>query len=245
MAMSGPDGLRWHHFAIVYDPAAGVKTYVDGHQVSDLSSESAFTNARTAGGSFYLGVKPTSLTQPFRGCLDEVKVYAAALSTAQVRAALRAEQGEGTRILPAGTDMTVDSGAKLSIGAGEQTVSSLAGGGMVSIAKGARLTASDFSGFSGTVVGPGTLGVADGTTLAFGDGSAPVLVSAGTIALGAGVAVNATFTGGTYTLMRADTFEGVENLASWPDSPKVKFFVSSDGKSLLMSIFSGTTIIFR
>ena len=245
MAMSGPDGLRWHHFAIVYDPAAGVKTYVDGHQVPDLSSESAFTNARTAGGSFYLGAKPTSLTQPFRGCLDEVKVYAAALSTAQVRAALRAEQGEGTRILPAGTDMTVDSGAKLSIGAGEQTVSSLAGGGMVSIAKGARLTASDFSGFSGTVVGPGTLGVADGTTLAFGDGSAPVLVSAGTIALGAGVTVNATFTGGTYTLMRADTFEGVENLASWSDSPKVKFFVSSDGKSLLMSVFSGTTIIFR
>jgi hypothetical protein len=70
-------------------------------------------------------------------------------------------------------------------------------------------------------------------------------VSAGTVSLGAGVTVNATLTGGTSTLMRAGAFEGVENLGSWPDSPKVKFFVSSDGKSLLMSIFGGTTIIFR
>ena len=63
--------------------------------------------------------------------------------------------------------------------------------------------------------------------------------------LGADITVNTTFTGGTYTLMRAGSFEGVENLASWSDSPKVTFFVSSDGKSLQMSIFSGTTIIFR
>ncbi len=245
MAMSGPDGLRWHHFAIVYDPAGGVKTYVDGRQVPDLSSESAFTNVRTASGTFYLGVKPTNLTHPFRGCLDEVKVYAAALSKAQVRAALRAEQGQGTRILPAGTDMTVDSGAKLSIGAGEQTVSSLAGGGMVSIATNACLTASDFSGFTGSVTGFGTLGIVAGAVLDFGDGTSPVLTAEGTIALGADVTVNATFTGGLCTLMRAGSFEGVENLASWSDSPKVKFFVSSDGKSLQMSIFSGTTIIFR
>ena len=245
MAMSGPDGLRWHHFAIVYDPAVGVKTYVDGRQVSDLSSESAFTNVRTADGTFYLGVKPTNLTHPFRGRLDEVKVYAAALTRTQVRAALRAEQMQNQRILPVGTPLTVDAGAKLSVEVGEQTVSSLAGGGTVVIATNACLTTSDVADFTGSVTGTGTLGIADGTVLDFGDGTSPVLTAEGTIALGADVTVNATFTGGTYTLMRAGSFEGVENLASWSDSPKVKFFVSSDGKSLQMSIFSGTTIIFR
>ena len=72
-----------------------------------------------------------------------------------------------------------------------------------------------------------------------------MLTAEGTIALGADVTVNAMFTGGLCTLLRAGSFEGVENLASWSDSPKVKFFVSPDGKSLKMSIFSGTTIIVR
>ena len=50
---------------------------------------------------------------------------------------------------------------------------------------------------------------------------------------------------GNYKRAKRERFEGVENLASWSDSPKVKFFVSTDGKSLQMSIFSGTTIFFR
>ena len=242
---SAPDELRWHHFAIVYDPAKGITTYADGQTVGTCSQAGAFTNVRTADGTFYLGVKPTNLTHPFRGRLDEVKVYAAALTRTQVRAALRAEQTRNQRILPVGTPLTVDAGAKLSVEVGEQPVSSLAGGGTVAIATNACLTASDFSGFTGSVTGAGTLGIADGTVLDFGDGTSPVLTAEGTIALGADVTVNATFTGGTYTLMRAGSFKGVENLASWSDSPKVKFFVSSDGKSLQMSIFSGTTIIFR
>ena len=242
---SAPDELRWHHFAIVYDPAKGITTYADGQTVGTCSQAGAFTNVRTADGTFYLGVKPTNLTHPFRGRLDEVKVYAAALTRTQVRAALRAEQMQNQRILPVGTPLTVDAGAKLSVEAGEQTVSSLAGGGTVAIATNACLTTSDIAGFTGSVTGAGTLGIADGTVLDFGDGTSPVLTAEGTIALGADVTVNATFTGGTYTLMRAGSFEGVENLASWSDSPKVKFFVSSDGKSLQMSIFSGTTIIFR
>ena len=236
MSMYASDELRWHHFAIVYDPAGGVRTYIDGQQVSDLSSGSAFTNVRTASGTFYLGVKPTNLTHRFRGSLDEVKVYAAALSKAQVRAALRGEQGQGTRILPAGTDMTVDSGAKLSIGAGEQTVLSLAGGGTVSIATNACLTASDFSDFTGSIVGAGTLGVADGATLNFGDGSVPVLVSEGTVALGANVTVTSSFMGGTRALIRAAAFTGVENLSSWnvvlSRSGLSEFRLSADGKTL-------------
>ena len=242
---SAPDELRWHHFAIVYDPAKGITTYADGQTVGTCSQAGAFTNVRTADGTFYLGVKPTNLTHPFKGRLDEVKVYAAALTRTQVRAALRAEQTQNQRILPVGTPLTVDAGAKLSVEVGEQTVSSLAGGGTVVIATNACLTTSDVADFTGSVTGTGTLGIADGTVLDFGDGTSPVLTAEGTIALGADVTVNATFTGGTYTLLRAGSFEGVENLASWSDSPKVKFFVSSDGKSLKMSIFSGTTIIFR
>ena len=116
---SAPDELRWHHFAIVYDPAKGVTTYADGQTVGTCSQAGAFTNVRTADGTFYLGVKPTNLTHPFKGRLDEVKVYAAALTRTQVRAALRAEQTRNQRILPVGTPLTVDAGAKLSVEVGE------------------------------------------------------------------------------------------------------------------------------
>ena len=245
MYPSASDNLRWHHFAIVYDPASGVTTYVDGQAVATLSQAGAFTNVRTAGGAFFLGVKPNNLTHPFKGRLDEVKVYATALTKAQVRRVLRAEQGQGTRVLPAGTDMMVDAGARLAVDYGEQAVASLTGGGNVAIATNASLMVSAVSGFTGMVTGAGTFGLADGAVLDFGNGASPVIETEGTVVLGANVRVDTSFESGMATLMRAAAFEGVENLSSWTDSSKVRFFVSSDGKALQMLVGSGTMVIFR
>ena len=245
MYPSASDELRWHHFATVYDPAKGLTTYVDGQAVGCLGVSGTFTNVRTAGGTFYLGVKPTNLTYPFHGRLDEVKVYAAALTKAQVRRAIRAEQNQGTRVLPAGTDMTVDAGARFVVDYGEQTVASLTGGGNVSITTNASLTVLAVSNFTGTVTGAGTLGIADGAVLAFGNGASPVIETEGTVALGANVRVETSFASGVVTLMRAAAFEGVANLSSWTDSPKVRFVVSPDGTSLQMVVSSGTMVIFR
>jgi len=232
---SAPDKLRWHHFAMVYDPARGLITYVDGQEVGSLSSwGGAFTNVRTAGGEFYLGVKSTNRTHPFKGRLDEVKVYAAALTKLQVRQALRAEQGQGTRVLPVGTDMTVDTGARLKVDYGEQAVASLTGGGNVSITTNASLTVSAVSNFTGTVTGTGTLGIADGAVLAFGDGSSPVLTVSGTVALGSDVEVSAAT--GSGTLIRAGSFTGVENLDSWTGSQSVRFKVVSDGGGMSLRL---------
>lgn len=127
---------------------------------------------------------------------------------------------------------------------------SLAGGGTVSIATNACLTASDFSDFTGSIVGAGTLGVADGATLNFGDGSVPVLVSAGTVALGANVTVTSSFMGGTRALIRAAAFTGVENLNSWnvvlSRSGLSEFRLSADGKTLeLRAVSRGFSISIR
>ena len=245
MYPSASDNLRWHHFAIVYDPASGVTTYVDGQAVATLSQAGAFTNVRTAGGAFFLGVKPNNLTHPFKGRLDEVKVYATALTKAQVRRVLRAEQGQGTRVLPADTDMTVDAGARLAVDYGEQAVASLTGGGNVAIATNASLMVSAVSGFTGMVTGAGTFGLADGAVLDFGNGASPVIETEGTVVLGANVRVDTSFESGMATLMRAAAFEGVENLSSWTDSSRVRFVVSSDGKALQMVVGGGTLMIFR
>ena len=235
---SAPDAMRWHHFAVVYDPRNGVTTYIDGQYVADGRLEGMFTNVRTDEGTFYLGLKANALEHPFRGRLDEVKVYAAALSKAQVRTALRAEQGQGMRVLPASTPLTVDAGARLAVEVGEQSVSSLAGGGTVSIATNACLTASVFSNFTGTVTGTGTFGIADGSILDFGDGSSPLLTVEGTIALGANVTVPSSLFDQDCVIMRAARFDGVENLGTWnvamPGSRSAEFKLSADGKSLLV-----------
>ncbi len=247
---SAPDEMRWHHFAISYDPELGLSTYIDGQKSSSFSKAGKLTNQRTAT-DFYLGLKPTALTHPFRGCLDEVKVYNVALTKAQVRAAIRAERHLGSRVLPNGTSLTVDAGATLAVDGGEHTVSSLSGEGSITLAPHAKLNVSGASGFSGTMTGDGAFGFADGAVLGFGDGSTPILVVDHPVTLGENVTVNATARGGRLVVARASSFVDVENLESWnaelPNNRQYSFVIVDveNGKELQLVIPSGFLMILR
>lgn len=247
---SAPDEMRWHHFAISYDPVHGLNTYIDGQKSSGFSKAGALTSQRTAT-TFYLGLKPTALTHPFRGRLDEVKVYDVALTKAQVRAAIRAERHLGTRVLPEGTDVMVDAGATLAVDGGEHTISSLSGAGNVTLAPYAKLNISGVSDFSGTMTGDGAVGFADGAVLDFGDGSTPMLDVDHAVTLGENVTVNATARRGRLVVARASSFVDVENLESWnaalPNNRQYSFVIVDveNGKELQLVIPSGFLMILR
>ena len=245
---TSPDELRWHHFAISYDPVRGLNTYMDGQRAASFSSAGQHTNRRTDGAIFYLGLKPTALTHPFRGRLDEVKVYDAALTKAQVRAAIRAERHQGSRVLPEGTAVTVDAGATLAVDGGVHGISSLSGAGSVTLAPYARLNLSAPGGFTGTVTGDGVVGIADNAVVEFGDGSAPLIDIDHPFALGANVTVNTTATQGRNLIVRASSFTGVENLETWTaevGNRTYSFVVSQDGTELSLSMISQTILLIR
>ena len=153
---------RWHHYAVVYDPAAGVCTYVDGVHQPALSQNGAFaTRAASAGNVFYLGAKTTAPDATFRGALDEVKVYAAALDARQIRAVMRADAG-ALRVLPEGGDVAVAAGAALEVNGTDETVGALTGQGAVNLLSGALTLTNAASAFEGTLAGDGTLRLAAG-----------------------------------------------------------------------------------
>ena len=153
---------RWHHYAVVYDPAAGVRTYVDGVHQSAFSQDGAFaTRAASAGNVFYLGAKTTAPDATFRGALDEVKVYAAALDARQIRAVMRADAG-ALRVLPEGGDVAVAAGAALEVNGTDETVGALTGQGAVNLLSGALTLTNAASAFEGTLAGDGTLRLAAG-----------------------------------------------------------------------------------
>ena len=244
---SAPDEMRWHHFAISYDPVRGLNTYFDGQRSSGLSTGGQHTSQRTAT-TFYLGLKPTALTHPFRGRLDEVKVYDVALTKAQVRAAIRAERHLGSRVLPDGTAVTVDAGATLAVDGGVHGISSLSGAGSVTLAPYARLNLSAPGGFTGTVTGEGVVGIADNAVVEFGDGSAPLIDIDHPFTLGANVTVNTTATQGRNLIVRAPSFTGVENLETWAaevGNRTYSFVVSRDGTELSLSMISPTILLLR
>ncbi len=153
---------RWHHYAVVYDPAAGVCTYVDGVHQPALSQNGAFaTRAASAGNVFYLGAKTTAPDATFRGALDEVKVYAAALDARQIRAVMRADAG-ALRVLPEGGAVAVAAGAALEVNGTDETVGALTGQGTVNLLSGALTLTNAVSAFEGTLAGDGTLRLAAG-----------------------------------------------------------------------------------
>ena len=221
---------------------------MDGQRAASFSSAGQHTNRRTAGSIFYLGLKPTALTHPFRGRLDEVKVYDVALTKAQVRAAIRAERHQGARVLPEGTSVTVDAGATLAVDGGVHDISSLSGAGSVTLAPYARLNLSAPGAFTGTVTGEGVVGVADNAVVEFGDGSAPLIDIDHPFALGTNVVLSTTATQGRNLIVEAESFTGTENLATWTattDGRDYRLVLSEDGTKLYLAMQSGTILLFR
>lgn len=153
---------RWHHYAVVYDPKKGIRNYIDGVYLPALSQNGAFaTRAASAGNVFYLGAKTTMPDATFRGALDEVKVYAAALDARQIRAVMRADAG-ALRVLPEGGAVAVAAGAALEVNGTDETVGALTGQGTVNLLSGALTLTNAVSVFEGTLAGDGTLRLAAG-----------------------------------------------------------------------------------
>lgn len=153
---------RWHHYAVVYDPKNGIRNYIDGVYLPAFSQDGAFaTRAASAGNVFYLGAKTTMPDATFRGALDEVKVYAAALDARQIRAVMRADAG-ALRVLPEGGDVAVAAGAALEVNGTDETVGALTGQGTVNLLSGALTLTNAVSAFEGTLAGDGTLRLAAG-----------------------------------------------------------------------------------
>ena len=153
---------RWHHYAVVYDPKNGIRNYIDGVYLPAFSQDGAFaTRAASAGNVFYLGAKTTMPDATFRGALDEVKVYAAALDARQIRAVMRADAG-ALRVLPEGGDVAVAAGAALEVNGTDETVGALTGQGTVNLLSGALTLTNAASAFEGTLAGDGTLRLAAG-----------------------------------------------------------------------------------
>lgn len=249
----GTERSRWVTAAFTYSPNNHTtKLYADGEFVSQTEKKPSDIRAQGFSiGSNYAG------TQNFYGLIDDVRIYDKTLSAAQVR--LVAEQMEAAKGTSDAADATsavfsrepsvdVAAGATLKVSS-EETIASLSGAGTVDVAALGSLAVAKLDGFSGTVTGTGVLGIADDAVIEFGDGSTPVVDAVGTVSLGSNVTVNATFTNGRCDLMRAASFVGLENLATWrvvlPGGREASLGLSKDGYSIVVKTPRGCAIFIR
>jgi len=190
-----PD-LRWHHLALVYDPARGVHNYVDGEDVGKNDGTAFTYDSCREGGVFYLGAKSSAPGVRFRGCLDEVKVFDKAFNIPQIRAVMRADAG-ALRVLPAGGAVAVDAGATLEVNGTDESFGALTGAGTLDLASG-RLAITSTNTFAGTLAGDGLLVLPTGAELTLGQNPTNFTgvfeMAGGSLVLPAGVtSVPATF----------------------------------------------------
>ena len=249
----GTERSRWVTTAFTYSPNKYTsKLYADGEYVSQEENSPSDISAQDFSiGSNYAG------KQNFYGLIDDVRIYDKTLSAAQIR--LIAEQLEAVKGTSDAADATsavlsrepsvdVAAGATLSVSSVE-AISSLSGAGTVDVAALGSLAVAKLDGFSGTVTGTGVLGIADDAVIEFGDGSTPVVDAAGTVSLGSNVTVNATFADGRCDLLRAASFVGLENLATWrvvlPGGREASLGVSKDGYSIVVKTLRGCVIFIR
>ncbi len=162
----------------------------------------------------------------FAEYVDDCRVYDRALSESEVAEISRELcNGDGTvtdEVLPSTTAVTVDAGAKLSLGA-NQTFISIAGGGTLELFA-ADLTLTGNSSFSGALSGGGDIIVASGGNVALtGDGSA---YSGRVLSSGGMVATSANYAGTDVEVEEGAVFSVS---AAGADAP----FISASGKVVL------------
>ncbi len=225
---------RLHHYATTYSPNGIVDTYLDGQRVSNLSTrESRGLKAVTeAGAVFSLGYRIFKGGYPrtaYKGIMDEVKVYDIALSQAQVRAAMRAEQTHGHR-LPSTTTVSVAEGASFVLKDVAQPIAGVGGTGAVSVQDG-TLELTGVSTFDGSVTGNGTIKIAAGAVVEFTKGMGAFT---GTVALDGGK-----LTMPTTGTASAATFVLKDGVSITLDATSTEPFIATDGK---ISILGGGTV---
>lgn len=76
---------RWYHFVAVFTPTSG-KIYLDGELKADNASLPGTPIDPCTGGNLRFGAQAALDLNPFKGALDDIRVYNRALSAAEVKA---------------------------------------------------------------------------------------------------------------------------------------------------------------
>lgn len=161
--ISGVPGSGYVVFTFVHDADAGTMTcYRDAVKVH---GPAAVTTDIDAQGTVYLGYNPANPNGRTESKLDDVQVFAAALSAAQVR---RLVQSLETGTVPgplSGSSVVVREGATFRTAlASPANVACLSGAGDVLVEANGLLATAGVSNFTGTVFGPGAFALAEGCT---------------------------------------------------------------------------------
>lgn len=161
--ISGVPGADYVVFTFVYDADAGMMTcYRDAVKVH---GPAAVTTDIDAQGTVYLGYNPANPNGRTESKLDDVQVFAEALSAAQVR---RLVQSLETGTVPgplSGSSVVVREGATFRTAlTSPATVACLSGAGDVLVEANGSLATAGVSNFTGTVFGPGAFALAEGCT---------------------------------------------------------------------------------
>lgn len=153
----------WHHAAYV-STGSSCKFYIDGKLVDTKSSVLSYDDSS----KFIIGQGDNTLSekyQYFKGYLDEVKIYAAALTDEQVVADYMSELPATGGVVDPASSYEVQSGAKLVVDGATQTFDGgVSGPGSVELKNDARLTLGA-STFAGSLYGVGSVLVNSDLTL--------------------------------------------------------------------------------
>lgn len=169
---------NWLHMVYTYDATTHyMDVYVDGahdkHAWIGVSVNGATSYPNIMDEVLYVGYAPfidpakDSNSRLFAACcVDDIRIYDSVLTPEQVRVLTQSlETGSVGPTLPAGTDLTVDAGAKVSVSGAGHVFGRLEGSGTLEISGLARVTVTNSTTFPGALAGAGAVRGTSGATL--------------------------------------------------------------------------------
>lgn len=214
-------GTGYGTFTFVYDAAAqAMSCYRDGRLVDGPRGVAVDIAAQ---GTVLIAYNPANPNRRIASALDDVQVFAEALSAPQVRRLVQSLETGSVPGALSGSAAVVREGATLRAPAAVRTgVARLSGAGAVSVGAGGTLAAAAVSGFTGTAFGPGALALAEGGTLDCSR-EKPAIDMAGTLVLPAVATVSFAESAETiasdvrhrYLVARATSLAGATDLSGW------------------------------
>ena len=214
-------GTGYGTFTFVYDAAAqAMSCYRDGRLVDGPRGVAVDIAAQ---GTVLIAYNPAKPDERIASTLDDVQVFAEALSAPQVRRLVQSLETGSVPDALSGSAAVVREGATLRAPAAVRTgVARLSGAGAVSVGAGGTLAAAAVSGFTGTAFGPGALALAEGGTLDCSR-EKPAIDMAGTLVLPAVATVSFAESAETiasdvrhrYLVARATSLAGATDLSGW------------------------------
>lgn len=151
---------NWVNLIVVWDPAAKTFSgYADGVLLGTVARNSMSISET---GRLLVGLRPgygnagNNVEVPFRGYVDDIRIFDVALSAEQVHVLARGlESGTAGSPLPATSDVSVADGAELRVSGTGAAAKSISGNGTVNLEKGSSLAAG--GGSAGVLCGRGQL----------------------------------------------------------------------------------------